>query len=214
MHLWIVQVPLGAGIALACQYQGNNQVCVALYGDGAANQVNILPIKHSLQCIWIHLPTYSCLVQSGPAVWVIQHGRPVEAAVYLHLREQQVRYGDVCGEGFSQHRLLQERRLHTRNQSETQTHHSRNITLQDETLQMVTLNYRRLYLSWRLRCKLHIGVMGGSCSVSVGRTLQLAWMDLDYNRRRLEGLSWQLQVWACTQLSDAHVWYCTQTTTK
>uniref|UniRef100_A0A8C6PP72 Pyruvate dehydrogenase E1 component subunit alpha n=1 Tax=Nothobranchius furzeri TaxID=105023 RepID=A0A8C6PP72_NOTFU len=32
------QVPLGAGIALACQYRGNNQVCVTLYGDGAANQ--------------------------------------------------------------------------------------------------------------------------------------------------------------------------------
>ncbi|XP_033964692.1 pyruvate dehydrogenase E1 subunit alpha 1b isoform X1 [Pseudochaenichthys georgianus] len=32
------QVPLGAGIALACQYKGNNQVCVSLYGDGAANQ--------------------------------------------------------------------------------------------------------------------------------------------------------------------------------
>ncbi len=40
--MWLVQVPLGAGIALACQYQGNNQVCVTLYGDGAANQVNIL----------------------------------------------------------------------------------------------------------------------------------------------------------------------------
>lgn len=39
-ELWFVQVPLGAGIALACQYQGNNQVCVTLYGDGAANQVN------------------------------------------------------------------------------------------------------------------------------------------------------------------------------
>lgn len=37
--LWFLQVPLGAGIALACQYQGNNQVCVTLYGDGAANQV-------------------------------------------------------------------------------------------------------------------------------------------------------------------------------
>lgn len=33
------QVPLGAGVALACKYQGNNQVCVTLYGDGAANQV-------------------------------------------------------------------------------------------------------------------------------------------------------------------------------
>lgn len=37
---WFVQVPLGAGIALACQYQGNNQVCATLYGDGAANQVS------------------------------------------------------------------------------------------------------------------------------------------------------------------------------
>lgn len=38
------QVPLGAGIALACQYQGNNQVCVSLYGDGAANQVMICTV--------------------------------------------------------------------------------------------------------------------------------------------------------------------------
>ncbi|KAM8882481.1 pyruvate dehydrogenase E1 component subunit alpha, mitochondrial-like isoform 3-T3 [Synchiropus picturatus] len=32
------QVPLGAGVALACRYQGNDQLCVTLYGDGAANQ--------------------------------------------------------------------------------------------------------------------------------------------------------------------------------
>jgi pyruvate dehydrogenase E1 component alpha subunit len=32
------QVPLGAGIALALKYQGRDDVCVALYGDGAANQ--------------------------------------------------------------------------------------------------------------------------------------------------------------------------------
>lgn len=38
-QLWPVQVPLGAGVALACRYLGNNQVCVTLYGDGAANQV-------------------------------------------------------------------------------------------------------------------------------------------------------------------------------
>uniref|UniRef100_I3JQ69 Pyruvate dehydrogenase E1 subunit alpha 1a n=1 Tax=Oreochromis niloticus TaxID=8128 RepID=I3JQ69_ORENI len=33
------QVPLGAGVALACKYLGNNELCVCLYGDGAANQV-------------------------------------------------------------------------------------------------------------------------------------------------------------------------------
>lgn len=32
------QVPLGAGVALALKYQGTDNVCVALYGDGAANQ--------------------------------------------------------------------------------------------------------------------------------------------------------------------------------
>lgn len=37
--VYSVQVPLGAGIALACQYFGKNEICLALYGDGAANQV-------------------------------------------------------------------------------------------------------------------------------------------------------------------------------
>lgn len=32
------QVPLGAGIAFAMKYQGQKNVCVTLYGDGAANQ--------------------------------------------------------------------------------------------------------------------------------------------------------------------------------
>ncbi|KAL2310487.1 hypothetical protein Nmel_002141 [Mimus melanotis] len=33
------QVPLGAGVALACKYFGKNEICIALYGDGAANQL-------------------------------------------------------------------------------------------------------------------------------------------------------------------------------
>lgn len=32
------QVPLGAGIAMAMQYQDKPNVCISLYGDGAANQ--------------------------------------------------------------------------------------------------------------------------------------------------------------------------------
>ena len=35
------QVPLGAGIALACKYNGKDEVCLTLYGDGAANQGQI-----------------------------------------------------------------------------------------------------------------------------------------------------------------------------
>ena len=32
------QVPLGAGIAFAHRYKDEDSVCIALYGDGAANQ--------------------------------------------------------------------------------------------------------------------------------------------------------------------------------
>lgn len=32
------QVPLGAGIALAHKYRNDGKICIALYGDGAANQ--------------------------------------------------------------------------------------------------------------------------------------------------------------------------------
>ncbi|GAA6082276.1 pyruvate dehydrogenase E1 subunit alpha 1b [Tachysurus ichikawai] len=45
------QVPLGAGVALACKYMGNDQVCVALYGDGAANQGQIFE-TYNMAALW------------------------------------------------------------------------------------------------------------------------------------------------------------------
>jgi len=51
------QVPLGAGVALAHQYQGKKNVCFTLYGDGAANQGQIFETFNmaalwSLPCIF------------------------------------------------------------------------------------------------------------------------------------------------------------------
>ncbi|XP_048349062.1 pyruvate dehydrogenase E1 component subunit alpha, somatic form, mitochondrial isoform X2 [Sphaerodactylus townsendi] len=52
------QVPLGAGVALACKYLGNDEICVTLYGDGAANQGQIFETFNmaalwKLPCIFI-----------------------------------------------------------------------------------------------------------------------------------------------------------------
>ncbi|XP_072504463.1 pyruvate dehydrogenase E1 component subunit alpha, mitochondrial-like [Notamacropus eugenii] len=45
------QVPLGAGIALACKYQGTDDVCFALYGDGAANQGQVFE-TFNMAALW------------------------------------------------------------------------------------------------------------------------------------------------------------------
>ncbi|EPY78913.1 pyruvate dehydrogenase E1 component subunit alpha, testis-specific form, mitochondrial [Camelus ferus] len=52
------QVPLGAGIALACKYKENKEVCLTIYGDGAANQGQIseaynMAALWNLPCIFI-----------------------------------------------------------------------------------------------------------------------------------------------------------------
>ncbi|XP_067848784.1 pyruvate dehydrogenase E1 component subunit alpha, mitochondrial-like [Heptranchias perlo] len=52
------QVPLGAGIALACKYFEKNEIAVSLYGDGAANQGQIfetynMAMLWKLPCIFI-----------------------------------------------------------------------------------------------------------------------------------------------------------------
>lgn len=52
------QVPLGAGVALALKYQKLDGVCVALYGDGAANQGQVFEAYNiaklwDLPCIFV-----------------------------------------------------------------------------------------------------------------------------------------------------------------
>jgi pyruvate dehydrogenase E1 component alpha subunit len=45
------QIALGAGIALANQYQGNDKVCVCLFGDGAARQ-GVLHETFNMAMLW------------------------------------------------------------------------------------------------------------------------------------------------------------------
>lgn len=45
------QVPMGAGVALACQYKGNGGVCFALYGDGASNQGQVFE-AYNMAYLW------------------------------------------------------------------------------------------------------------------------------------------------------------------
>ncbi|MEE6468684.1 hypothetical protein FKM82_008351 [Ascaphus truei] len=45
------QVPLGAGIGLACKYFGKDEICVSLYGDGAANQGQIFE-TYNMAALW------------------------------------------------------------------------------------------------------------------------------------------------------------------
>jgi len=45
------QVPLGAGIALAMKYNGTDNLCLALYGDGAANQGQVFE-AYNMASLW------------------------------------------------------------------------------------------------------------------------------------------------------------------
>ncbi|KAL5277938.1 PDHA1.2 family protein [Megaselia abdita] len=57
------QVPLGAGVALACHYKGNGGMCLALYGDGAANQGQVFE-AYNMAHLW-KLPTIFVCENNG-----------------------------------------------------------------------------------------------------------------------------------------------------
>lgn len=53
------QIPVGAGLAFAQKYRGTNGVCVALYGDGAANQGQIFEV-YNMTKLWNTPVIYVC----------------------------------------------------------------------------------------------------------------------------------------------------------
>jgi len=53
------QVPLGAGIAFAMKYKGTKNVCVSLYGDGAANQGQLFE-TYNMSKLWDLPVIYVC----------------------------------------------------------------------------------------------------------------------------------------------------------
>lgn len=53
------QVPLGAGIAFANKYLNNGGVCIALYGDGAANQGQVFEV-YNMSKLWDLPVIYVC----------------------------------------------------------------------------------------------------------------------------------------------------------
>lgn len=53
------QVPLGAGIAFAQKYKGTGGVCIALFGDGAANQGQLYEV-YNMSKLWSLPVIYVC----------------------------------------------------------------------------------------------------------------------------------------------------------
>jgi pyruvate dehydrogenase E1 component alpha subunit len=100
------QVPVGAGLAFAHQYNGNKNTTVALYGDGASNQGQVFE-AFNMAKLW-NLPIlFGCeSTCSFPSV-----------DEYTNGCRQQIWNGHCCQPLLRDYRLLQARSIHPWSQS-------------------------------------------------------------------------------------------------
>ena len=105
------QVPVGAGIAFAQQYEGKNNITLTLYGDGASNQGQVfeafnmaklwnLPIIFGCESEFLHLPYIYLL------------------ALLTQKQRQQIRYGYLSIPFLRLNRILQACTIHSRSQNQ------------------------------------------------------------------------------------------------
>jgi len=97
------QVPVGAGIAFANQYENKKNVTIALYGDGASNQGQVFE-AYNMAKLW-NLPIIFACESTSYSIWsrfrILIEGR------------QQVRHGYFRKPLFRSHRLLQAWSIHS-----------------------------------------------------------------------------------------------------
>lgn len=79
MNRWVLQVPLGAGLAFAHKYKGDGGVSFALYGDGAANQGQVFE-SYNMAKLWdlpgetfCHFMSLLVCIQSIDRIWIDGH---------------------------------------------------------------------------------------------------------------------------------------------
>lgn len=100
VSFFIAQVPLGVGIALAAQYKNTDGVCVALYGDGAANQGQVFEV-YNMAKLW-NIPCIFVCENNG-------YGECQNSSFYKGLLSpiiKYLRYGHKCSESSCKYRVL------------------------------------------------------------------------------------------------------------
>ena len=100
------QVPVGAGIAFACQYEDKKNVTLALYGDGASNQGQVFE-AYNMAKLW-NLPIIFACESAYMKLTIARILLP------LTMHRQQIWHGYCCQPLVRSYRILQARPVYSR----------------------------------------------------------------------------------------------------